>query len=102
MDELFADIRSCAERTLPVVQKGPNSNYSSDPVVKKLVSEKRDLILKVKALSSNDAIAEGKRSVKKIQRAISQRLVEINNAQADVLADEINNTDDARKIFSWF
>ena len=39
------------------------------------------------------------REVRKIQSSISKRLVQINNMKADALAEEINNTDDARKIF---
>lgn len=100
MNELFADIRTCAENTLSVVKKGPlRTNYSSDQVVKELVSEKRLLNLKLKASTVVSDIEVGRREVRKTQKAISQRLVEINNNQADMLADEINNTDDARKMF---
>ena len=37
--------------------------------------------------------------MRKTQKAIGQRLVEINKNRADMLAGEINNTDDARKMF---
>jgi len=99
MNELFADIRACAEKTLQLVRRGPTTNYSSDKAVKELVSEKRDLCLRMKAATATDDIAEGRRAVRKTQKAIGQRLVEINNNRADVLADEINNTDYARKMF---
>ena len=99
MNMIFEDIRACAEKTLPVVRKRPSANYCNDNAVKKLVSQKRDLCVQLKSAADSDAIVDGRRAVRKVKNEIRQRLIEINNNLADTLADEINSTDDARKMF---
>ena len=50
--------------------------------------------------TSPEGASDVRSAVRKTQKAISQRLLEINNNQADALADEINSTDDARRMFA--
>ncbi len=99
MNELFQDIRSCAEKTIPRKERVTKQDYTSDPSVAVLVTNKRDKTLKIKSAHAGADVTEERRDVRRIQNTITKRLVEINNMKADVLAEEINNTDDARKMF---
>ncbi|XP_063686511.1 uncharacterized protein LOC134820219 [Bolinopsis microptera] len=99
MNELFSDIRACAEETIPLKGKSSKQNFSSDLTVASLVAKKRDQTLKIKSAPSGSDVSGYRREVRKIQNSISKRLVQINNMKADALAEEINNTDDARKMF---
>ena len=99
MNEIFNDIRACAEQTIPLKEKAHKLNYSSDVTVASLVAKKREQTLKIKSAPSGSDVREDRKEVRKIQSSISKRLVQINNMKADALAEEINSTDDARKMF---
>ena len=99
MNKIFNDIHAWAGQTIPFKEKAYKQNYSRDLTVASLVAKKREQTLKIKSAPSGSDVREDRKEVRKIQSSISKRLVQINNMKADALAEEINSTDDARKMF---
>ena len=72
--------------------------YSSDPIITKLVTEKRALNLKLNSNSTADRQTTRK-EVRDLRKAIKARLTEIENKKADALAEVITSTDNTRRMF---
>ena len=97
LDMLEADIKDCAEKTLGI-QKGTRKPYhSDDPKIKALVRKKNDLRSNIN--SSADQRREIMKDVRLVERDIRKRLVEVQDLEADRLAEIITNTDDTRQMF---
>ena len=98
IQEMFSDIKSCAEKVLGVTPVNKRANYSSDPTIAELVTEKQH-----KNLLLNSGVAldrkETRKDVRNIQKSIRNRLIDIDNLKADALADTITSTDSTRRMF---
>ena len=74
------------------------TNYSSDPLIMKLVEEKQHKNSMLKSNLVQDR-KETQRDVRGIQKNIRNRLTDIENLKADSLAEVINSTDNTRRMF---
>ena len=98
LEGLVSDIKECAEKTLGVAPVNKKPGYSSDPIITKLVAEKRDLNLQLTSNATADR-DQTRREVKSKRKDIRRRLVEIENKKTDDLAEVITSTDSTRRMF---
>ena len=101
LEELVNDIKECAEKTLgvaPVRTRRLATVVTSDPIITKLVAERRDLNLQLTSNATADR-DETRREVKSKRKDIRRRLIDIENKKADDLAEEITSTDSTRRMF---
>ena len=95
---LFQCVKSAAVETVGYKKKNRKYHYTADPLVVSMVEERHTLLQQLNSNEARDR-TDLRTRINRLKNDIKKRLKELKTEHANLLADNINSTDDTRKMF---
>ena len=99
LNNLITDAYNTADEVLGTIRPKKHKSFSTDPEIAEMSLERKKLMIANMQNKSPTNRKHVKTNINQLRRKITKRLRDINNRSADILVEEINNTDDARRYF---
>ena len=100
MNNLFQGVSKAAEQSIGYLPRKRHKNFSNDPDIREMSDNKKSLQALLNHSNKPEDRTLVRSQINRLQNNIQKRLKTIQEKQADVLAQEINSTDNARACFA--